>query len=53
MTTVDNLHDGDVGPGNEAHDAKKADDSVLNEHPSWNSLCVESDDLQQRRKYER
>lgn len=53
MIAVDDLHDGDVGPGDEAQQTKKADDNVLNQQPDWNALCVEGEDLQQGRKYER
>lgn len=45
ITAVDDLHDGDVGPSYEAHQAEQADDHVLSKHPCWNSLCVESEDL--------
>lgn len=52
MTAVDDLHDWDNGPNYEAQQAKNGDDRVLNFHPGWKSLCVEGEELQQRRKYE-
>ncbi|RXM96182.1 Protocadherin Fat 1 [Acipenser ruthenus] len=48
----DDLLDGDVGPGHEAHQADDADEEVLADDPPGQPLAVEGQDLQDGREDE-